>query len=103
MIVAPALREAAAARGAAIVTPDPYLYFARLTQWWAGARARRTAPGIHPSAVVDPSARSMRRRSVGALAVVEAGAVIGADAVIGAQCFVGAVRAIGAGTRLQRA
>ena len=31
VIVAPALRDEAVARGAAIVTPDPYLYFARLT------------------------------------------------------------------------
>ncbi|MFN3298246.1 LpxD N-terminal domain-containing protein [Caldimonas sp.] len=43
VIVAPAFREAAAARGAAIVTPDPYLYFARVTQWWvARTRAVRT-------------------------------------------------------------
>ena len=35
VIVSPQLQEAAQARGAVIVTPDPYLYFARLTQWWA--------------------------------------------------------------------
>src|SRR6187200_2183612 len=40
VIVAPAFKEAALARGAAIVTSDPYLYFARLTQWWA----ERTRP-----------------------------------------------------------
>ena len=40
VIVAPSMHSAAAARGAVIVTPDPYLYFARLTQWWA----RRTRP-----------------------------------------------------------
>jgi UDP-3-O-[3-hydroxymyristoyl] glucosamine N-acyltransferase len=34
VIVAPAMREAAAARGAFIETPEPYLYFARLTQLW---------------------------------------------------------------------
>ena len=47
VIVAPALAELAVARvasgGATIVTPDPYLYFARLTQWWA-ARMRPGAP-----------------------------------------------------------
>lgn len=32
LIVVPALRDHAVARGAAIVTADPYLYFARLTQ-----------------------------------------------------------------------
>ena len=39
VIVGPVMREAAAQRGAAIVTPDPYLYVAKLTQWWA-ARTR---------------------------------------------------------------
>ncbi|MGE4377242.1 MAG: LpxD N-terminal domain-containing protein, partial [Burkholderiaceae bacterium] len=34
VIVAPALRAQALARGACIVTPDPYVYFARLTQLW---------------------------------------------------------------------
>ncbi|MBC8055505.1 MAG: UDP-3-O-(3-hydroxymyristoyl)glucosamine N-acyltransferase, partial [Rhizobiales bacterium] len=57
VIVGPSLRDAAAQRGATIVTPDPYLYFAKLTQWWA-ARTRVPAPaGLHPSAIVDPSAR----------------------------------------------
>ena len=46
VIVGPALRDAAAARGAAIVTPDPYLSYARLTQWWA---ARDRATGVAPS------------------------------------------------------
>jgi UDP-3-O-[3-hydroxymyristoyl] glucosamine N-acyltransferase len=39
VIVAPALAEEAAARGTAIVTPDPYLYYARLSQWWADGSA----------------------------------------------------------------
>jgi len=100
VIVAPALREDAAGRGAAIVTADPYLYFARLTQWWA--RRVRTAdpPGIHPSAVVDPTARLGDRVSIGALAVVEAHAQIGDDAIVGAQSIVGRSACIGAGTRL---
>ena len=41
MIVGPAMRDAAAARGAAIVCADPYLAFARLTQWWAARHAAR--------------------------------------------------------------
>jgi UDP-3-O-[3-hydroxymyristoyl] glucosamine N-acyltransferase len=100
IIVAPALREEAAGRGAAIVTADPYLYFARLTQWWA-RRVRPEEPrGIHPSAVVDPTARLGDRVSIGALAVVEAHAQIGDDAIVGAQCFVGRGACVGAGTRL---
>ncbi len=82
VIVGPAARDEAAARGAAIVTPDPYLYYARLTQWWV--RRMRPAPtvGIHPSAVVDPSA------------------TIAPDAVIGPLCVIGANASIGAATRL---
>jgi UDP-3-O-[3-hydroxymyristoyl] glucosamine N-acyltransferase len=96
VIVAPALRDEAAARGAALVTPDPYLYFARLTQWWA-ARTRPALPaGVHPAAVVeegaliDPSARIEALAFVGAGAVVEAGVVVGAHAVVGRGARVGA-------------
>ena len=100
VIVGPALRETAAQRGVAIVTPDPYLYFAKLTQWWA-ARTRIPAPaGVHASAVVDASARIAASASIGALAVIEAEAEIGEGAVIGAHCFVGRGARIGAGTRL---
>jgi UDP-3-O-[3-hydroxymyristoyl] glucosamine N-acyltransferase len=99
VIVAPAMRDVASRRGAAIVTPDPYLYFAKLTQWWA-ARTQIAAPtGVHASAVVDPAARIAASASVGALAVIEADAVIEDGAVIGAHCFVGRGARIGAGTR----
>ena len=80
VIVATAQRDAALARGAAIVTDDPYLYFARLTQLWKrvvlGGQRR---PGIHPSAVVDPDAVVDPSATIGALCVVERGARIGAD------------------------
>jgi UDP-3-O-[3-hydroxymyristoyl] glucosamine N-acyltransferase len=82
VIVGPAARDEAVARGAAIVTPDPYLYYARLSQWWARSMRPRPATGVHPSAVVDPSAQ------------------IAADASIGPLCVIGANVRIGAGTRL---
>jgi len=100
VIVAPAFRDAAQARGAAIVTPDPYLYFARLTQWWAGRTRKLVAPTIHASASIDPSARLGSRVAVGAFAVIEADAVIGDDASIGAHTVVGAACSIGAATRI---
>ncbi|WP_077033316.1 UDP-3-O-(3-hydroxymyristoyl)glucosamine N-acyltransferase [Pelomonas sp. KK5] len=100
VIVAPAFAEAAAARGAAIVTPDPYLYFARLTQWWA-ARVRPVPPArIHPSAVIDPAAVLGEGVDIGPLAVIEAGARIGDGARIGAHCVVERNAVVGAGTRL---
>jgi len=51
VIVSPIMRDAAAERGAFIVAPDPYLYFARLTQLWKKAHAKPEAARIHPSAV----------------------------------------------------
>ena len=100
VIVSPADREAAVARGAAIVTGDPYLYYAQLTQWWA--RRTRPAPvsGVHPRAIVDASATVDASASIGPFAVVEAGASVGADAVIGAHAFVGAGARVGALTQL---
>ena len=100
VIVAPAFREQAAARGAAIVSDDPYLYFARLTQWWA-ARSRPDAiAGVHATAQVDAGAELGEGVAIGPFAVVEAGAVVAAGASIGAHSFVGRGARIGAGTRL---
>jgi UDP-3-O-[3-hydroxymyristoyl] glucosamine N-acyltransferase len=100
VIVAPAFREAALARGAAIVTPDPYLYFARLTQWWAERTRPRAVTGIHPSALVDPAAEVHADASIGAFAVVEAGARVAAGVTVGAHAFVGRDCRLGAGSRL---
>ena len=100
VIVGPVLRVEAARRGAAIVAPDPYLYFARLTQWWA-ARTRRPLPsGVHSSAIVDAGATLGVGVHVGALAIVEHGAAIDDGAVIGAHCLVGRDARVGAYTRL---
>ena len=100
VIVAPALAEAAAARGAAIVVPDPYLHFARLTQWWAARLRPSLSAGVHPSAVVSPAATLGHGVEVGPLAVIEAGAVIGEHARIGAHCVVERDASVGDHTRL---
>lgn len=90
---------------AAIVTPQPYLYFARLSQWLAEATV--PLPGIHSTAVVEspmPSSVSIGAHCwvgtnveigegsmlypgvkiysgcrIGRRAIIHAGAVIGAD------------------------
>lgn len=100
VIVAPSQREAAATRGAALVTDDPYLYYARLSQWWRARVAGKPAAGVHASAVVDGSARIDPSAHIGPLAVVGAQARVEAGAVIGPHCSVGAHAVIGAGTRL---
>ena len=101
VIVGPASREAAAARGAAIVCADPYLAFARLTQWWAARRRGPVVPGVHASAVVEPGAVVHATASVGAMAYIAAGAQVGAHAVIGAQSHLGAGAVVGEGTVLK--
>jgi len=83
VIVGPGQREAVAARPSAIVSTDPYLYYARLTQWWALRGRKPAAAGVHPSAVVEPGALIHAEASIGALAHVGEGAVVGRGAVIG--------------------
>ncbi len=57
-------------------------------------------PGIHASAVVDPSAEVAEGARVDALAVVGAGARIGEGAWVGASCVVGSGVSVGARSRL---
>jgi len=89
VIVAPAAREAAVARGDCIVAPDPYLYFARLTQWWKRQLGSEDGPAVHPSAVIDPEAVVHPSARIGPLCVVERGASIGAETVLKSRVNVG--------------
>jgi UDP-3-O-[3-hydroxymyristoyl] glucosamine N-acyltransferase len=96
VIVAPALKDAALARGGCIVTPDPYLYFARLTQLWRQRTGRVAVAGIHATAVVDASAVVDPTAQIGPLCVVEAGAHIGAHTVLKSRVTVGEDCSVGA-------
>jgi UDP-3-O-[3-hydroxymyristoyl] glucosamine N-acyltransferase len=101
VIVSPALRDAVATRPAALLHPDPYLAFARLTQWWAEQQRPPAEPGVHPSAVVEPGARIALGAQVGALAFIGAGAEIASHAVIGPHAVVEADARVGEGTQLR--
>lgn len=95
VIVGPALRELAAARGACIVVEQPYLYFAKLTQLVKNKSRQAGQSNIHSSAVVDPLALVHPSARVGALCVIERGASIGANTelksrvTVGEDCTVG--------------
>ena len=92
IVVAPAVRDVAVARGNCIVTDNPYLYFAKLSQLWK----RPVYEGIHPSAVIDTEADIHPTASIGALCVVEKGARIGANTVLKSRVTVGEDCTIGA-------
>ncbi len=84
---------------AAILVPRPRRALAGLTAMLDPGQGY--APGIHPSAVIDPSAELGEGVSVGPLAVIGPGARIGAGAVIGPQCHVGAHAVLGEGAFLR--
>lgn len=100
LIVGHPLAQAAAGRGACIVADDPYHYFARLTQWWRRLHEPEALAVVHPSAVIDPSARLGVGVFVGPYAVIEANVEVGDGAVIGAHCVLGRDVRIGSQTRL---
>ena len=58
------------------------------------------APGVHPTAVVDPSAKLGYDVHVGPFTVIEKGAEIGDGAVIEAQVFIGEGCKVGAKTHI---
>lgn len=95
VIVSPEMRAIALARGACIVTDQPYLYFARVTQLWKKSLPQAVQPQVHPSAVIDPQAVVHPRARIGALCVIERGARIGADTelksrvTVGEDCVIG--------------
>ena len=95
VVVGQGMVDVARQRGSCIVTADPYVYFARLTQLWKRQVPVTGAARIHPSAVIHPEASVDPAARIGALCVVERGARIGAGTVlksrvtIGEDCVVG--------------
>jgi UDP-3-O-[3-hydroxymyristoyl] glucosamine N-acyltransferase len=77
-----------------ILTPNPYLYFARVSALLNPPP--RPPAGIHAAATVAPDAQVEADASIGPGAVVGAGARIGARSVIGPNCVVGDAATIGA-------
>ncbi|WP_319823701.1 UDP-3-O-(3-hydroxymyristoyl)glucosamine N-acyltransferase [Thalassovita sp.] len=84
---------------AAIVAPRPRFAMSGLSAMMD--RGQGYAPGIHPSAVIDPTAEIGPGTSVGPLTVIGARARIGAGSVIGPQCFIGADVDLGEGAYLR--
>ncbi|WP_349970297.1 UDP-3-O-(3-hydroxymyristoyl)glucosamine N-acyltransferase [Pseudomonas caspiana] len=81
--------------GDALLVPDPYLAYARISHLFDPKP--KAVAGIHPTAVVADDAQIDPAASIGAFAVVESGAKIAAGVTVGAQCFIGARCEIGEG------
>jgi UDP-3-O-[3-hydroxymyristoyl] glucosamine N-acyltransferase len=101
VIVSPAHRPKVAHLRSAIVCADPYLAYARLTQWWAREQAPvQPEAGRHPSAVVDDSAAVDPTARVEALAVIGRGARVGPGAWVGPHAVIEDEAVLGAHSRL---
>ena len=82
----------------ALVVPDAHRALAVLLERLVPAEA--SEPGIHPSAVVAPTAELGEGVSVGPFAVIEEEAVLGANVHVGSHSIVGAGVAVGEDSRI---
>ena len=96
VIVSPEMQSLVRAGSACIVSPNPYLYFAKVTQLWRHQQvAENSEPLVHPTAVVHPKAFVHPTARIGPLCVIEKGARIGAGSwlkshvTLGADCSIG--------------
>jgi UDP-3-O-[3-hydroxymyristoyl] glucosamine N-acyltransferase len=100
LIAPPSLQVAVQQRGACIVTDDPYLYFARLTQWWKQRHAPAQGAIVDRSASVHATARIGRGVTVAAFVVIGADAEVADGARIGPHAVLGHGSRVGAGSVL---
>ena len=96
VIVSPEMQSLVRVGSACIVSPNPYLYFAKVTQLWRQQQvAEDGEPLVHPSAVVHPKAVVHPTARIGPLCVIEKGARVGAGSwlkshvTLGADCSIG--------------
>jgi UDP-3-O-[3-hydroxymyristoyl] glucosamine N-acyltransferase len=71
-----ALKDIGLTRSAAILTDNPYYYFAKLTQWWRQQFEKITASHIHPTAIIHPTAFIDPTASIGAYCHIGANSVL---------------------------
>jgi len=103
VIISPKMSDAAsdnvrhASDKSLLIAAQPRLVFAQAARLLQPAQPDS---GIHPTAVIDPSATLAKRISVGPCAVIEAGAQIGTGTRIGAGAVIGAGVKIGDNCRV---
>ncbi|HVP37824.1 MAG TPA: UDP-3-O-(3-hydroxymyristoyl)glucosamine N-acyltransferase [Candidatus Saccharimonadales bacterium] len=80
----------------AVQVANPYLAYVQAIKLICGNGVTPPPPGVHPTAVVAPTARLGREVSVGPHAVLEDGVVVGDRSVISALVYVGREARVGA-------
>ncbi len=90
--------DAEAAPGAALVAKDPYTTFAKIAALFDIAPTR--PPGIHPSAVIDPSAQVAASAHIGPFVSIGARSVVGENCIIGTGSVIGEDCSLGSGCEL---
>lgn len=83
----------------AIITDNPYAYFAKVSQLLNPADEKLA--GVHTSASVHGSVKVPESCHIGANVVIERGVILGDDVVIGAGCVVGKETTVGDATVLE--
>jgi UDP-3-O-[3-hydroxymyristoyl] glucosamine N-acyltransferase len=85
--------------GNCLISDNPYLAYARIATLFDTRPVSR--PGIHTSAVVDPTAVLGEDVHIGPNAVIGAGCVIGRACSIGPGCVIGPESTVGEGSRFE--
>jgi UDP-3-O-[3-hydroxymyristoyl] glucosamine N-acyltransferase len=98
VIVAPELAARAPEGCVRLLSPTPYLAWAQACALFHPAPP--ATPGVHPTALVDASARLGDGCAIGAFAVVEAGAELGLGCALAPHAVVGAGCVLGEGCRI---
>ncbi|MHB8078774.1 MAG: UDP-3-O-(3-hydroxymyristoyl)glucosamine N-acyltransferase [Candidatus Krumholzibacteriia bacterium] len=94
------LRPGVATRLPCLRTADPHAAFAAVLARFAPPRERIFPAGVHPTAVVDPTAVLGHGVAIGPYAVVGAGARLGDACALGAHVVIGPDAVLGAGCTL---
>jgi UDP-3-O-[3-hydroxymyristoyl] glucosamine N-acyltransferase len=97
VIVSP--RDAVGISKPALVAQDPHVAYAHIAALFDPSR--RLCPGVHPTAVIDPTAQIGAHCEIGPCAVIGPRAVVGAGCRIGAHVVIEADASLGADSRVE--
>ncbi len=98
VVIGPAMAGRAPKGSAAIIAADPHLAWAHVCRLFHPAP--QAAPGIHPTAVIDPTATLGEGVEIGPYAVIGARVTLGAGCQIGPHAVIQAGVEMGPGCRI---